>query len=115
MAVPLTLANYAKINADMNALLTSGKFIAVKLTAYTDATGSNVATVDNLLISHLEVANISCTLAHVDAKTGNTVNGNISVTFRNDAKIIVEDTVDNYWYTLEGVPFVPKAFGNSSD
>jgi hypothetical protein len=113
MASPLTLANYNDINSQMGSLLSTGKFIGVSFTAYTSPTATNVASVNNVLIQNLKIVKISCSQPYVDSKTGANVNGSITVEFEDGSHIVSVENKDSYWYTLEGIAFVPRTFGTS--
>jgi hypothetical protein len=114
MASPFTLACYDKINSEMGELLSTGKFVGVNFTAFTSPTATKIATVDGKNVSNKKVAKISCCQPHVDSKTGNNVNGSITVEFDDGSKITAVDNEDSFWYSLAGIAFVPKSFGSSA-
>lgn len=113
MASPLNLANYDAINAEMGTLLSTGKYSGVTLTVYTNPAATNIAVINGINIDHLKIVKITCTHPYSDATTGVAVNGSISLDFGCGSTITAVDNVDNYWYTLEGIVFVPRTFGSA--
>jgi hypothetical protein len=112
MAFQLNIANYAKLNAEINAFYSNGEFFGVQMTVFTDNAAVNVAVDENGPIQDRKITSVSMVdpLTNTD---GGVTTGSITVNFKDGSFILSTDTIDSYWYTLSGIPFRRRTFGSA--
>lgn len=111
MAVQIKTADYAGLNDAINQYLNSGKFTATTMSVYSDASATNLVTDDNGPIENRQIASVTVVYDYVDPVTEQNMNGYTTVQFNDGSSIVATDNVNQYWYVLAGVPYVPRTFG----
>jgi len=108
----LSTNQYDSINTTMTDLFQSGTVQAVTITIFHDAEGNQIVEENGKPIHNLTITSIAYTQEHTDADN-NIVNPTITFNFSDETCFISTDTVNNYFYQLNGVPFSVRTFGNS--
>jgi len=102
---------YSEIIDDMNIALHSPDIEVIKISIYTDASGTNFA-VDSSgnSVDKKTVATTIYTYAHTDA-SNNQIDGYLTTYFQDGTHFGNNDTNDSaYWYTIEGLNNPPKQY-----
>jgi hypothetical protein len=110
MTTQLTSSNYSTLNTAITELMRSGTYSGVTMIVYTDSAGTTKATDSTgAVIDQLKIARVNTTNVYTDAN-GVIVNASIIVGFNTKSEIKSIDTVDSFWYTIEGITLVKKTF-----
>lgn len=112
MAIKLNTADYAQLNDSINALLSNGQFSSALMSVYTDSAATSAKTDSKGPMLKRQIVSVNAVYSHVDQATGNNVNGYLTIAFNDGTSIVSTDNVNDYWYTLEGLVYVPRRFGN---
>jgi hypothetical protein len=110
MATKLNTNNYSKINNDITDLMRTGLYSGAMINIYTDSAGTIFARDGNAPIEHKKISKINTTGAYTINATGEMVNASIEVVFDDGSSFKSFDTIDDYWYTIEGVVFQRRRF-----
>ena len=110
MATKLNTNNYSKINNDITDLMRTGLYSGAMINIYTDSAGTIFARDGNAPIEHKKISKINTTGAYTINASGEMVNASIEVVFDDGSSFKAFDTIDDYWYTLEGVVFQRRRF-----
>lgn len=106
----LTSSNYTQINSGITELMRTGTFSGVAMTVYTDEALTNmVVDANGSPIEKRKVVSVNTTNAYTDAN-GVLINPSLIVMFVDKTEIKSVDTVDNYWYSIEGIILKKKTF-----
>jgi hypothetical protein len=105
---------YDKINSEVNAFFTSGNYSGVNLSIFTDPEGTTFLTDSNGNVDTRRVASINHVASYEDKETGITTNPTITISFLDESSVTAVDTVHTYYYSLTGVPYVPRTFGTGT-
>jgi len=108
--VQLTANQYDVINQTISQMLQSGAYTAVTITLYNDAAGSHMAADNEGFIKDRVISSITHTDPHND-ETGNPVNGSITLNFGDGSIIVCTDGVNEYYYQVGGIAYVPRTYG----
>ena len=103
---------YDSINATMTDLFQSGTVQAVTITIFHDAEGHQIVEENGKPLHNLTISSITHTQEHTDVDN-NVVHATITFNFSDETCFTSTDTVNNYFYQLNGVPFSVRTFGNS--
>jgi len=110
MATKLNTNNYSKINNDITDLMRTGLYSGAMINIYTDSAGTIFARDGNAPIEHKKISKINTTGAYTINASGEMVNASIEVVFDDGSSFKSFDTIDDYWYTIEGVVFQRRRF-----
>jgi len=110
MATQLNTTNYSKLNTDITDIMRSGSYSGVNINIYTDAGATTFAVDGAAPIENKKISKINTTGSYTITATNQFVNANIEVIFNDGSFIKSVDNVDEYWYTVEGIPFTHRKF-----
>lgn len=106
----LTSTNYTQINSSITELMRTGTFSGVAMTVYTDEALTTIAIGPNgTPIEKRKVISVNTTNSYTDAN-GVLINPSLIVMFADKTEIKSIDTVDNYWFSVEGIVLKKKTF-----
>jgi hypothetical protein len=110
--VQLTTSQYSAINETLTQMLQSGAYTAVCITLYNDAEGKHLTADNEGFVQKRVVSSVTHTEPHNDSN-GNAVNGSVTLNFSDGSIIVCTDGVNEYFYELGGIPYVPRKFGQA--
>jgi len=110
MSTILNTNNYSKLNSDITDIMRSGLYSGVSMNIYTDAVATTFAVDGNTPIERKKISKINTTGAYTIATSGLFVNASLEIVFDDGTSFKIVDTVDEYWYTLEGITFQRRKF-----
>jgi hypothetical protein len=108
--VQLTTSQYETINQTLTQMLQSGAYTAVTVTLYNDAAGQHLAADNEGFIKDRVVSSITHTEPHND-EHGHAVNGSITLHFGDGSVIVCTDGINEYYYQVGGIAYVPRTYG----
>ena len=110
MATQLNTNNYSKLNNDITDIMRTGQYSGVMINIYTDSAGTTFAKDGTAPIEHKKISKVNTTGAYTINASGEIVNASIEVVFDDGSSFKVFDTIDECWYTLEGVVIQRRRF-----
>tara|TARA_B100000035_G_C20992322_1_gene550803 strand:- start:911 stop:1243 length:333 start_codon:yes stop_codon:yes gene_type:complete len=110
MATQLNTANHTTLNTSMTDLFKSGSFSGVKMSIYTDAEATTIATDSAGNIENRKISQILKTASYTDPKTNQIVKPQIKIIFADGTSLVSVDNVDTYYYVIAGEAHILKTF-----
>jgi hypothetical protein len=110
MAIQLNTNNYSKLNNDITDIMRTGQYSGVMINIYTDSAGTIFAKDGTAPIEHKKISKVNTTGAYTINASGEIVNASIEIVFDDGSSFKVFDTIDECWYTLEGVVIQRRRF-----
>jgi hypothetical protein len=110
MATQLNTTNYSKLNADITEIMRTGLYSGVSINIYTDSAVTTLALDGNAPIENKRISKVNTTGAYTIASSGEYVNASVEVVFDDGSSFKSVETVDEFWYTLEGIVFQRRRF-----
>lgn len=110
MATQLNTINYSKLNTDITDIMRTGLYSGVTMSIYTDSSCTTFATDGSAPVENKKISKINTTGSYTITITGETINASTEVVFDDTSSFKVFDTIDEYWYKLEGIVFQRRRF-----
>ena len=114
MATQLNTANHTTLNTAMTELFRSGSCSGVKMTIYTDAEATTIATDSNGNIENRKVTRILKTAEYTHPTTNTVVKPSVKVFFADNTTITATDDLHNFYYKITGEAIPSRTFGSGT-
>lgn len=110
MATQLNTTNHDALNTEMTNHFRSGTCCGVKISIYTDAEATVLATDSNGAIENRKISQILKTASYVNPSTNQTVKANVKIVFADGTTLTAVDDIDTYYYKLSAEAFAHRSF-----